>query len=72
MTDFLPGRRLPNIPTEAQERQLYHAHRSDGEGVTMTVENGVWQWRRLRGGEGADAYGSGGWSAMQAWLGGKN
>jgi hypothetical protein len=34
----------------------------------MTQDGGNWQWRRLRGGEGVDAYGSGGWSAMKEWL----
>lgn len=68
MTDFLPGVPLPAGPQDARERTLYHSTRRDGEAATMTLEGGTWQWRRLRGGEGADAYGSGGWAAMQEWL----
>jgi len=39
--------------------------RKDTEAATMTTESGPWQWR---GGEGADAYGNGGWIALQDWL----
>jgi len=64
---FLPGSPLPDSSATANERRLYYAFRWDGEAATMTVETGTWQWRRLRGGEGPDAYGSGGWGALQEW-----
>jgi hypothetical protein len=68
LLDFLPGHPLPALSHAARDRQLYHARRQDGEAATMTQDGGNWQWRRLRGGEGVDAYGSGGWSAMKEWL----
>jgi hypothetical protein len=64
---FTPGRPLPADSTSTQERTLYHAPRSSGELGSMTREGGTWQWRRLRG-DGPDAYGTGGWSDLQAWL----
>lgn len=66
--DFLPGTPLPATSADARKRQLYHAIRKDSQAVTMIFEGGSWQWRRLRGGEGADAYGAGGWTALQEWL----
>jgi hypothetical protein len=64
---FLPGVPLP-AQQDARERTLYHAARADGEQATMSLDGQTWQWRRLRGGVGEDAYGAGGWLAMQEWL----
>ncbi|GAA5437717.1 hypothetical protein [Deinococcus aquaticus] len=64
---FTPGRPLPSDPQSTQERTLYHAPMQSGEMGSMTREGGTWQWRQLRGG-GPEAYGSGGWNDLQAWL----
>ena len=68
LLDFLPGQELPALSQDAKDKQLHHAQRRDGQAATMSLDGSTWQWRRLRGGEGADAYGSGGRSAMQEWL----
>ena len=65
---FQPGRPLPSDPQITQERTLYHAPRSTGALATMTREGGTWQWRQLHG-ETVEAYGTGGWSDLQKWLG---
>ncbi|MFC4638531.1 hypothetical protein [Deinococcus hohokamensis] len=64
---FQPGRPLPSDPVTAQERTMYHHVRAGGAMATMARDGGAWPFRQLHG-QLEDAYASGGWNDLQAWL----